>query len=79
MLIFALELQRRSDRHGWGLTSLAAHPGWAATELIANGPAADAGLMAKLWRLVGCSARSSANPPPPAPCRRSTPPLALRS
>jgi NAD(P)-dependent dehydrogenase (short-subunit alcohol dehydrogenase family) len=53
MLIFALELQRRSDRHGWGLTSLAAHPGWAATELIANGPAADAGLMAKITRIVG--------------------------
>jgi NAD(P)-dependent dehydrogenase (short-subunit alcohol dehydrogenase family) len=38
MLMFALELQRRSDRAGWGLTSLAAHPGFARTELIANGP-----------------------------------------
>lgn len=52
MLIFALELQRRSDRHGWGLTSLAAHPGWAATALIANGPAADGSLMATAARLV---------------------------
>jgi NAD(P)-dependent dehydrogenase (short-subunit alcohol dehydrogenase family) len=26
-LMFALELQRRSDAHGWGLLSVAAHPG----------------------------------------------------
>ena len=38
MLIFALELQRRSDAAGWGLMSNAAHPGFARTELIANGP-----------------------------------------
>ncbi len=38
MLIFALELQRQSDAHGWGLMSNAAHPGFARTELIANGP-----------------------------------------
>jgi NAD(P)-dependent dehydrogenase (short-subunit alcohol dehydrogenase family) len=37
MLIFALELQRRSDAGGWGLMSLAAHPGFARTDLIANG------------------------------------------
>jgi NAD(P)-dependent dehydrogenase (short-subunit alcohol dehydrogenase family) len=39
MLIFAMELQRRSDANGWGLTSVAAHPGLARTDLIANGPA----------------------------------------
>ncbi len=38
MLIFAEELQRRSDAGGWGLLSLAAHPGIADTELVANGP-----------------------------------------
>jgi NAD(P)-dependent dehydrogenase (short-subunit alcohol dehydrogenase family) len=38
MLIFALELQRRSDAGGWGLMSNAAHPGFARTDLIANGP-----------------------------------------
>lgn len=38
MLVFALELQRRSDRAGWGLMSTAAHPGFARTDLIANGP-----------------------------------------
>ena len=36
-LMFALELQRRSDASGWGLMSNAAHPGIATTELIANG------------------------------------------
>ena len=34
MLMFALELQRRSDRHGWGLLSAAAHPGFARTNLM---------------------------------------------
>ena len=38
MLMFAIELQRRSDANGWGLTSVAAHPGYAHTDLIANGP-----------------------------------------
>ncbi|RAS19601.1 SDR family oxidoreductase [Paraburkholderia bryophila] len=41
MLMFALELQRRSDANGWGLLSNAAHPGYARTDLIANGPGAD--------------------------------------
>lgn len=40
-LMFALELQRRSDAAGWGLLSNAAHPGWARTELIANGPGSE--------------------------------------
>ncbi|GAB3625015.1 SDR family oxidoreductase [Mariniluteicoccus endophyticus] len=30
---FAVELQRRSDHQGWGLTSTIAHPGWAATNI----------------------------------------------
>ena len=38
MLMFALELQRRSDEGRWGVMSNAAHPGWARTELFANGP-----------------------------------------
>lgn len=50
MLIFALELQRRSDAQGWGLTSLASHPGWATTDLIANGPAQ--GGPALLWQVT---------------------------
>jgi NAD(P)-dependent dehydrogenase (short-subunit alcohol dehydrogenase family) len=37
-LLFTFELQRRSDVAGWGLMSIAAHPGFARTELIPNGP-----------------------------------------
>ena len=37
MLMFALELDRRSKANGWGLSSMAAHPGWARSELIDNG------------------------------------------
>ncbi|MCI2244452.1 SDR family oxidoreductase [Xanthomonas sp. PPL568] len=41
MLMFSLELQRRSDAQGWDVRALAAHPGIAQTALIANGPAVD--------------------------------------
>lgn len=51
MLLFALELQRRSDAHGWGLASIAAHPGFARTDIIANGPGEDR-LVQTLWRLA---------------------------
>jgi NAD(P)-dependent dehydrogenase (short-subunit alcohol dehydrogenase family) len=37
-LMFALEFERRSHAAGWGVSSLAAHPGLARTEIIANGP-----------------------------------------
>jgi len=37
-LIFARELQRQSDAKGWGLLSVAAHPGVAATELTKSRP-----------------------------------------
>lgn len=47
MLMFAIELQRRSDAAGWGLMSNAAHPGYARTDLILNGPG-ESGL---LWRI----------------------------
>ena len=52
MLMFALELQRRSDANGWGLLSNAAHPGYARTGLVANGPG-DKGLMGTLHRSIG--------------------------
>jgi len=45
MLMFALELDRRSRANGWDLTSVAAHPGFARTDLIANGPAAEGGAL----------------------------------
>jgi NAD(P)-dependent dehydrogenase (short-subunit alcohol dehydrogenase family) len=37
-LLFAQELQRRADGAGADLLSVAAHPGWAATNLQATGP-----------------------------------------
>ncbi|WP_082551326.1 SDR family oxidoreductase [Pseudorhodoferax sp. Leaf265] len=39
-LLFALELQRRSDAAGWGIQSMAAHPGIARTDLLPNGAGA---------------------------------------
>lgn len=35
--MFAVELQRRSERMGWGIISTAAHPGFAATNLFQGG------------------------------------------
>lgn len=35
--MFAVELQRRSDARGWGIVSLAAHPGFASTNLFQGG------------------------------------------
>ncbi len=37
-LMFALELQRRSDAMGWEIRSIASHPGIARTDLLHNGP-----------------------------------------
>jgi NAD(P)-dependent dehydrogenase (short-subunit alcohol dehydrogenase family) len=37
-LMFALELDRRSKKKGWGVTSIAAHPGISRTDLLLNGP-----------------------------------------
>ncbi|WP_372396307.1 SDR family oxidoreductase [Azospirillum sp. HJ39] len=37
-LMFAFELQRRSEANGWGITSIAAHPGISRTDLLHNAP-----------------------------------------
>jgi NAD(P)-dependent dehydrogenase (short-subunit alcohol dehydrogenase family) len=37
MLMFAMELQRRNDKLGWGILSAAAHPGYLRTEPLGNG------------------------------------------
>jgi NAD(P)-dependent dehydrogenase (short-subunit alcohol dehydrogenase family) len=53
-LMFALELQRRSEMHGWGITSLAAHPGVSRTDLLHNAPgrrSAQGLLRSLLWFL----------------------------
>jgi NAD(P)-dependent dehydrogenase (short-subunit alcohol dehydrogenase family) len=67
VLIFALELDRRSKAKGWGLTSVAAHPGFARTDLVANGPAIGANVIVRtaipiMVRLLGHSAAAGALP-----------------
>jgi NAD(P)-dependent dehydrogenase (short-subunit alcohol dehydrogenase family) len=37
-LMFAFELQRRSEANRWGLTSIAAHPGISRTDILHNAP-----------------------------------------
>jgi NAD(P)-dependent dehydrogenase (short-subunit alcohol dehydrogenase family) len=64
-LLFTFELQRRSDAHGWGLMSNAAHPGYARTDLIPNGPGSGGlkGLGAKiLGSFMSHSAAEGAQP-----------------
>jgi NAD(P)-dependent dehydrogenase (short-subunit alcohol dehydrogenase family) len=51
LLMFAFEFQRRSRAAGWGVDAIAAHPGWARTDIIGNGPAS-CGLRAALWRVA---------------------------
>jgi NAD(P)-dependent dehydrogenase (short-subunit alcohol dehydrogenase family) len=44
-LMFAFELQRRSEAGGWGIASIAAHPGISRTDLLHNAPGR--------WSIVG--------------------------
>jgi NAD(P)-dependent dehydrogenase (short-subunit alcohol dehydrogenase family) len=66
MLMFALELDRRSKAQDWGLTSVAAHPGIASTDLIDNGAGTGGYLFRAVSRLVvrlvGQSAEQGALP-----------------
>lgn len=50
-LMFAFELQRRSDAGRWGVASLAAHPGLSRTDLIRNAPGGQ-GRMPLAFRLA---------------------------
>ena len=50
-LMFALTLQRRSQDWGWGIQSLAAHPGISRTELLPNG-AGENSLPGRVRRLL---------------------------
>jgi NAD(P)-dependent dehydrogenase (short-subunit alcohol dehydrogenase family) len=66
-LVFALELQRRAERNGWNLHSMAAHPGWARTDIVNNGigggaPGPKAWLIDKVFALVAQPARDGALP-----------------
>lgn len=38
-LMFAIELQKRSDQNGWGITSVASHPGVSRTDLFTSSAA----------------------------------------
>lgn len=61
-LMFALELQRRSDEAGWGLTSIAAHPGVSRTDLLHNAPgrhSAQGLLRSVLWFLFQPAAQGA--------------------
>jgi NAD(P)-dependent dehydrogenase (short-subunit alcohol dehydrogenase family) len=51
-LLFAFELQRRIERSGRSLRSIAAHPGYAATELAANGPGSGTSAISTVVRRV---------------------------
>src|ERR1700761_1235041 len=67
MLMFAIELQRRSVANGWGLPSVAAHPGIATTDLVANGPSVGANIFVRTAipiaeRILGHSAAAGALP-----------------
>jgi NAD(P)-dependent dehydrogenase (short-subunit alcohol dehydrogenase family) len=59
-LLFALELHRRAVTSGSRIASLAAHPGWSATHLVANGPGRFAG---PAGRAVARVATAAAVPP----------------
>src|SRR3546814_2393560 len=67
MLMFAIELDRRSKANSWGLTSVAAHPGYARTHLVDNGPAVggnaiSTSIMKLLGWAIGHSAEAGALP-----------------
>jgi len=61
-LLFAFELQRRSTAAGWGITSIAAHPGISRTDLLTNAPGrrSMSGLMRRwLWFLFQPAAQGA--------------------
>jgi NAD(P)-dependent dehydrogenase (short-subunit alcohol dehydrogenase family) len=64
MLVFSLELHRRAAAGQWNLKSIAAHPGWAGTDIVRNGMGN--GLKGRLadvvFALVAQSARDGALP-----------------
>jgi NAD(P)-dependent dehydrogenase (short-subunit alcohol dehydrogenase family) len=67
MLMFGLELAARAGAAGWPIESLAAHPGWAVTDIITNGPGegrrtVKSAAMNLVFRLMGQSAEAGALP-----------------
>lgn len=61
-LMFAFELQHRSDIAGWGIESIAAHPGVSRTDLLHNAPgrnSAQGRMRSFLWFLFQPAARGA--------------------
>ena len=78
MLIFARELQRRADLHGWPASQRGGASGLAVTDIISNGPGQGRGgfgtvLMNLAFRTLGQSAAAGALPIS-MPRRRPMPP-----
>ena len=63
-ILFTRALQRRSDVAGWHLLAVAAHPGYARTDLMANGPGqwGPFGILSLILDLIGQDAASGALP-----------------
>ena len=65
-LLFAMQLQRLADRAAADLTSVAAHPGYAATNLVASGPGAGGSIASRViglaTKVLGQPARMGAWP-----------------
>ena len=66
-LLFTLELEKKANAAGWSLSSLAAHPGWSATNLQFSGPKMAQNVVGKYTtqvanRIVGQSAEAGALP-----------------
>lgn len=51
-LVFALELDRRLRRAGAGTLSVAAHPGYSATNIVYGGVNAQQSMMRSIWNLM---------------------------
>ena len=51
--MFGMELQRRSEELGWGVTSVLSHPGVAATNLLAAHPEYGRGSVSPARRVIG--------------------------
>ena len=58
-LMFALELQRRSDAEGWGITSIASHPGVSRTDLLVHHAGASGFIRRRLAFLFQPSAQGA--------------------
>jgi NAD(P)-dependent dehydrogenase (short-subunit alcohol dehydrogenase family) len=59
-LMFAFELQCRSDAAGWGIMSTASHPGISSTDLLSNGPGENS-FLARMLKILPVMRQSAAD------------------